>query len=395
MKNKNQIHKLTFHPTITFKRNFDAYTIGFRYIINQGGIRSGKSYAIVMLLIMLCFQKKIDVTIVRQSLPDLRKSVMKDFFDIMKAHNLYEESLHNKTENIYTFPNGSTVSFMGAEGQKVRGSKRDVLYCTEVNELSYDDFFQLSLRTTGQIFVDYNPSDVEHWIYKLLENTESSTLIKSTYKDNPYLPQQQVNDIEQMIRVDENYYRVFALGERPTSNTRIYTHFKTYIHPPELIEKSIFGLDFGYNHNTALIRLDYSNNAVYASELIYESKLTTDALIERLKACNVGSEIIYCDYSRPEIIESLRLAGYNAKAAQKQVLDGINTVKSTEVYINAESTNLWKESKLYSWHTDKDGKPIDEPIKQNDHALDALRYALYTGKRNTGGVFSTEWTFIN
>ncbi len=140
-----------------------------------------------------------------------------------------------------------------------------------------------------------------------------------------------------------------------------------------------FGQDFGYNVPSALIKIDYWEGGAYCEQLIYETKLTTADLIERYKTLEIpkNSEI-FCDNAEPKTIEELCRAGYNAKPADKDVLEGIRKVKSTPLFINHNSTDLIKEIRNYKWKIDKDGKVLDEPIKFQDHAIDAIRYALFT-----------------
>ena len=387
--------ELNLKVTPIFSKNQEAYNKGFKYIINQGGSRSSKTYSILQLLIYICLTKeKTKVSIIRKSLPTLRGSVLRDFIEIMQELDLYSEKNHNKTQNIYNFSNKSSIEFFSADDeQKLRGRKRDILYVNEANELNYDEFNQLMLRTTKCAFLDFNPSDLEHFIYNLIEEP-NSCFIKSTYKQNPFLSQSQVEYIENLINVDENYYKIYALGEKPTSETRIYTHFKQYIDEPNDSEIIVYGLDFGYNHPTALIQCKISGEKVYVKELIYESKLTSGDLINKMKELNIN-DIIYADYARPEIIEDIKRTGFEIKEANKNVKDGINTLKSKQVFIHHESVNLLKEFRMYSWK--KKGEQIlDEPIKLWDDGLDALRYAIHTymQKNKTSGNFDYDFSFI-
>ena len=378
---------MQIQATKIFETNFNYYKDSkYRYLINQGGSRSSKTYSILQLIIVLCLSDKLSISIVRQSFPSLRSSVMRDFIELLKDIKIYDESLHQKTEHIYRFRNGSSVEFFSTDSeQKIRGRKRDILYCNEGNELSFDVFNQLVLRTTGKVFIDFNPSDTEHWIYDLIKQ-DNSILIKSTYKDNPFLEAEQVDYIENLINVDENYYKVYALGEKPISESRIYSHFKQYNEDVNLRDYC-YGLDFGFNHPCALIQTWFDGNKVYVKELIYKQKLTTADLIIEMKNLNLDrSKIIYCDSARPDIIEELRRNGFSkAQPSDKNVKQGIDKVKSMEVNIHFESINLWKEYKLYNWKVDKD-RILDEPVKLFDDGLDAMRYAIYTHHKSTKGI---------
>lgn len=372
--------ELTISHTSVFTKNLNEYEKGKRFIINQGGSRSSKTYSIVQLLIFLCLTNpKLKVSIVRKSFPSLRGSVLRDFVEILNNLNLYDINSHNKTEQMYSFKNGSYVEFFSIDDQqKIRGRKRDICYCNEGNELEYEDFLQLSLRTNKCLFIDFNPSDTEHFLYELIKDNRS-VLIKSTYKDNIYLSKDIIEEIENLINVDEQYYRVYCLGERPISTTRIYSHFKQYIDEPNYID-ICYGVDVGYNHPMVLVKVGYTEDKIYVTELIYESKLTISDFMVKIKNVINDKNPIYVDSARPDVIEELRRNGFNSKPSNKQVKEGIDYIKSKQIYINSESLNLWKEYKLYSWKS-KGDQIFDEPIKLNDDGLDAMRYAIFTHKK--------------
>lgn len=369
---------LQIKHTPVFDKNYEALNnTNIRFIINQGGTRSSKTYSLCQMFIVYCLtnpNKKI--SIIRKSFPSLRASVMRDFFDVMKELDLYEQASHHKTENTYHFSNGSSVEFFAVDDeQKLRGRKRDILWINEANEINFEEYNQLNMRTTDKIFFDFNPSDNFHWLYDLISD-KSSILIHSTYKDNPFLSKFIINEIEKLREVDYNYYRIYALGERGISKTTIYTHWK-YFENDFDGKETIYGLDFGFNHPTSLIEVKLDENKYYVKELIYQSGLTSTDLLNELQRLNINrTKEIICDSARPEIIEDLKRAGYNAKQAIKDVKDGIDSVKSSELYIHKESLNLIKELTNYKWKTNGD-IILDEPVKLYDDAVDALRYAIH------------------
>lgn len=372
---------LELKTTPVFSKNWDVINDDkFRFIINQGGSRSSKTYSICQLLIVLCLkQPGTMVSIVRKSFPSLRASVMRDFFEVMRELNLYKTTEHHKTENIYNFENGSSVEFFAVDDeQKLRGRKRDILWANEANELNFEEYTQLNMRTSGKLIFDFNPSDNFHWLYDLISRPESK-LIHSTYKDNPFLEQALVKEIENLINVDESYYRIYALGEKGTGKTTIYTHWKYYEDLPETKTK-IYGLDFGFNHPMSLLEVNFIDNKAYVKELVYESGLTVDDLILRMSSLEVSKKHeMVCDGARPEMIEEIKRAGYMAKSAVKEVKKGIDSVKSTELYIHKESLNIIKETASYKWKTNGD-VILDEPVKMYDDAMDAMRYAIHWWK---------------
>lgn len=375
------MRELELKHTKVFSKNYEAFNNpDIRFLVNQGGSRSSKTYSIIQLIILYCLTTPGKmVSIIRKTFPTLRGTVMRDFFEVMEDLDLYEEKNHHKTEQLYTFPNGSQVEFFGADnGQKLRGRKRDVLYINESNELNFEEFIQLNMRTTDKIICDFNPSDNFHFLYDLIAKPEA-ILIHSTYKDNPFLGDAQIKEIEDLIQYDESYYRIYALGEKGTGKTTIYTHHKYYEHLPE-IKETYYGLDFGFNHPTALIEINVIENTCYAKEIIYKDRLTSADLVRLLEELDISKKKeIICDYARPEIIEDLRRKGYNAKNAIKDVKDGIDSVKSSGLFIHKESINLLKEISAYKWKVNGD-IVLDEPVKVYDDAMDAMRYAIHYWK---------------
>ena len=373
--------ELSISHTPVFTKNFDALRNDkLRFIINQGGSRSSKTYSIAQMLIVYCLTTPNKmVSIIRKTFPTLRGTVMRDFFEVMRDLGLYDEKKHHKTEQIYNFDNGSQVEFFGADNsQKLRGRKRDILWINESNEINFEEYTQLNMRTTEKIIFDFNPSDNFHFLYDLISRPEA-ILIHSTYKDNPFLGESQVKEIENLIMYDESYYKIYALGEKGTGKTTIYTHYKHYEHLPE-IKETYYGLDFGFNHPTALIEVNVIENTCYVREIIYKERLTSADLINLMDELEISKKKeIACDYARPEIIEDLRRRGYNAKNAIKEVKDGIDSVKSSALFIHKESINLLKELSAYKWKVNGD-MVLDEPVKIYDDAVDAMRYAIHYWK---------------
>jgi phage terminase large subunit len=372
--------ELQIKHTNVFSRNLKAYENNWRYIINCGGSRSSKSYSLMQLFIYICITEPgTSISIVRKSFPSLRDSALRDFKELMSDYGMYDVNKHNKTEQRYEFDNKSSINFFSVDdSKKVKGRKRDICYCNEINELTYDDFQQLALRTSKCLFLDFNP-DTDHFIYELMKRDNAIT-IKSTYKDNIFLGKEIVDEIENLINVDHNYYLIYALGEKPIPNTKIYTHFKEYDNDV-ILDDWCYGLDFGYNHPSALVKVGQYDEDIYVEELLYMNKLTSADLIKEMNKLNIDKrKIIWADYARPEIIEDIKRAGYNVKEANKAVADGIMSVKMSNIYLHKESINAWREYKSYFWKTNKD-IILDEPVKINDDIMDAMRYAIHSMDR--------------
>jgi len=360
--------------TVIFEKNYEAIAGDKRFIINEGGSRSSKTYSLCQLMIIYCLQNNNKVvSVIRKTFPALRATVLRDFIEILRDIGLYNEENHNKSEQIYTFANGSMVEFFSVDNeQKIRGRKRDIAWCNEANELYFDDFTQLNMRTEDKLIFDYNPSDSASWLYEL--PAEDSIKIKSTYKDNPFLPDSIKAQIEDLARTDEALYQIYALGEKAISKSNIYSQWTFVAHRPSRFVKYVYGLDFGYNHPSALMRVYYCDNDIYIEPVIYESYLTTTMLIEKLATLNIEQTVtILADYSRPEIIQEMNIAGYDVQNANKVVKKGIDNLKTFGV-ICQDDKAIRREYENYKWK--KIGDFItDEPVKLFDDAMDAIRYA--------------------
>ena len=372
-------------PTYTpvFEANKKAYdSKQFRAIVNEGSSRSSKTFSEMQLISYISLHPEIyggkEISIVSPSLPHLKKGARKDFLDVAQDWQFFREDDFNRTDNLYTFKKGY-IEFFGAEdAKKVRGPGRDILIVNEANLISFETYTQLAMRTRETIFLDYNPADEYSWVYNVADKPGNKK-IHSTYKNNRgNLTKWQIEEIEGLQEIDDNLWRVFGLGLRGVSSETIYTNWKIIDHFPEC-EQVFYGLDFGYNNPSALVKVGIRDKKLYAEEIIYETKLTTNDLTDVIKIMGLTKSCeIVCDAAEPKTIEELKRMGLKATPADKSVYDGIQFVKSMPLYITRQSTNLIKEAKSYKWKTDKDGKVLDEPVKFNDHALDALRYAAFT-----------------
>lgn len=371
--------------TDVFEWNQTAYDAKkYRAIANQGSTRSGKTYSICQLLALyIPHLETKSISIVSPSLPHLKRGARRDFLEILEDVGIYSDDYFNKTDNVYHYKNGSYVEFFGVdEPGKVRGPGRDILFVNEANLIPFQVYKQLALRTKETIFIDFNPVDEMNWVYDVADDPKN-LMIHSTYKNNPFLPKEQVAEIESLRLADENLWNVFGLGLRGKSSELVYNHWKVCQELPGRGER-FFGQDFGFNVPSALVDIEVYEGAIYVDEVIYETRLTTGDLIERYKECGVfKSREIFCDSAEPKTIEELRRAGFNAKEADKDVTEGIRKVKSMPLYITERSVNILKEIKGYKWKTDANGRAIkdkdrDEPVKFNDHAMDAMRYGVFT-----------------
>ena len=377
--------QLKIKATPVFERNWEALLGPHRFIRNEGGSRSSKTYSICQCLILWCLQNPNKlVSVIRKTSPALAATVMRDFFDVLRSMEIYDEAQHSKMERTYRFGNGSAVEFFSVDNeQKLRGRKRDIAWCNEANELFAEDFKQLNLRTTEKIIVDYNPSEIESWCYHL--PPDNTQLIHSTYKDNPFLESAIIREIEDFQHTDMDYYTIFALGKRAFSRENVYQQWSTTERPIHLTDW-IYAIDFGYQHPTALIKIWFTpgEREVWVEELIYESHLTSSDILQRMSELNVDrSKTIVSEVARPEIIADLRRAGYRVQEANKNVKDGINTVKTYRVTLSPKATNVIKENENYRWKK-VNGELTEEVNKMWDDAMDALRYGIMYLKKHHG-----------
>lgn len=348
----------------------------------RGGTRSSKTYSTLIWFIMDRLLKETGktLTVARQTMPALRASAMRDFFEILSRMDLYSEADHNKTANEYAL-NGNLVEFIGLnESMRVRGRKRNYLFLNEANECDVEAFRQLSFRTTDKIILDYNPSEAFSWIYDEVETRDDCDLLVTTYRDNPFLEASLVSEIERLKDADADYWKIYGLGEIASGSTRVFTHWRPVSDAeyPHGKGERAYGLDFGYNNPTALVETVLYDDTLYWREMLYQTKLTTADLIERLKEFPElkGAQIVG-DAAEPKTIEEISRAGFRIEGGHKKPKDTVDFIKSKPLRVHEGGANLLREIKRYSWKTDKNGKVTDEVVKFDDHAIDAGRYGSF------------------
>lgn len=371
----------TWSPSRVLKPTLAAFKAGWPIICNEGGSRSGKSYSTIQILVSHARETANQrISIVSHSLPHIKRGAFRDLKQILIEWNLWRDDWMRWTDYVYTFLNGSYIELFGLEDEsKARGPGRDILFINEANLVPRRLFDQLAMRTTGAIFLDWNPADFKSWVYDVADSKKAYT-IHSTYKDNlQNLSPNQITTIEGYKELPDSFmWNVYGLGLRGASKELIYTGWKLCESLPGKGDV-FYGLDFGYTVPTSLVRVEHYDGSNYVEQVIYQSGLSTPELIERMKASGIGSEFIYCDAAEPDRIDELITAGYNAKKAVKDVVAGIVKVKSYPLYITNNSHQLLEEINGYKWAVDNDGDILDDkPVKANDHACDAMRYAIMT-----------------
>ncbi len=377
-----------------------------RFILNVGGSRSGKTFAILQYILIYGLKNTgKTITIARKTFPSLRLGAYREFIEMLKSYEIYKVENHNKTNNIYTL-NDNTVQFISIDqSMKLRGLKHDLVFIDEVNEVSKEEADQLFMRTNETIIMAQNPSDALHFSLKMMSDPDCLYL-HSTYIDNPFLSQAIVNQIESYKQTDEDLWNIYGLGLPAKNNELVYNHHKFFVdddlyNVDEEGERHkkytdiIYGMDFGFNHPTALVKVYINDNSktIWCEEVIHQSYLTTNDVITLMKEMNI-TERIYCDSAEPKTIEEIRRAGFDAVNSLKEVKEGIDCVKGCKFFIHSESIKLQDELRKYKWKMKNEIK-TDEPIRLFDDGLCAIRYAVFTyltkQSRANAYDFDIEW----
>jgi len=363
------------------------YYSNAKVAINQGGTSSGKTYSILQVLFTLAIQEPLSViTVVGQDIPNLKKGAIRDAQMIYNSSEELKAQIdnYNKTDRIFAFKNDSIIEFTSFENeQDAKSGKRDYLFINEADGISYNIYWQLATRTRKKIFIDYNPT-ATFWVHEKLIGQNDVELLISDHRHNPFLSNEQHHEIESIK--DKELWKVYARGLTGRVNGLIYSQYQLCDGIPEFA-KTCYGLDFGFNHKSALIEIGKWDNRLYWHELIYQSELTVGDLIYQMKELNISRKIIYADSARPDAIEDLKRAGFNVRQAEKDVKNGIDFVKRHQLYITKSSLGLIKEIQHYKWK-EKDGAFMDEPVKFRDDAMDAARYGAYSHRKSNTIIVS-------
>ena len=376
-----------------------------------GGTSAGKTFGILPILIDRATKTPLlEISVVSESIPHLRKGALKDFLKIMKSTGRYIDAHYNRTLLTYTFSNGSYIEFFSADQEdKVRGPRRNILYINECNNINFETYHQLAIRTDREIWLDYNPTH-EFWIHTELGDDEDSEQIILTYKDNEALSDSIVKEIEKALHKGfhnislpfdqlfserniknsywSNWWRVYGLGLVGSLEGVIFSNWKQIGDVPKDAKLLGYGMDFGFtNDPTTLVAVYQYNSSLVIDELIYRTGMLNSDIIRELKMNNVSQSInIWADSAEPKTIEEIRRSGgFNIRGVDKgkdSVNFGIDILQQYELLITSRSTNAIKEIRSYCWDQDKTGKKINKPIDAFNHIMDAMRYfAMMTFKK--------------
>lgn len=367
-------------PTRVYKENAKGWLSHYRIIANKGGTRSGKTYSLVSLFVTVAkASKKVrSIDIVSESLPHLKRGALNDIKEILANEGLSEgvDYEYNKTDKIYTFRSGTRITFFSADDWgKVKGSRRDVLYINECNRISWETYRQLSVRTTECIFLDWNP-DSEFWYEEHLQGKDNVLEVHSTYKDNPFLSEVQIADIESN-KDDTNWWIVYGLGLVGKYEGLIYNRWEQCNDIPEGAKLVGRGLDFGFTQDpTAIVDVYLQEGKLWVNERCYRRGMTNDRISDELRGLEGWT---VADSAEMKSIAELRNYGISriepAEKGQDSIRNGIQILQRYEIMVTKRSLNLIYELRNYKWKEDKiTGQMLNEPIDKHNHLLDALRY---------------------
>lgn len=357
-----------------------------RNVVVYGGAGSGKSYTVAQFLIierlMKLRNKRLLVT--RKYNPSLRVTSYQLIKEILNDLKIPYKEL--KTEQIISLPRRNEIYFRGLDDpEKIKSSEFNYIWMEEATEFDYEDYLQLKLRLRrqtecgNQMYLTYNP--VAGWTQKAFFETESDdvAILKTTYEDNPFLDEEYIRALLNLKEQDETYFQIYTLGEYAEARNQIFSNYKIIEKLPSSYDVIVYGVDFGFNNPTVILEVGIKDDDIYILKEFYKTQITNNELIQELeyfvkdKNCE-----IYADSAEPSRIEEISRAGFNIYPAKKSVKDGIDFLKRKMIYLYKECTNAYREIQLYKWKEDKNGNILDEPVKFNDHAMDALRYAVYT-----------------
>ena len=360
-----------------------------RVNVFQGSSRASKTYNILIYFVYKLLQEdNKTLSIVRKTLPALKGSVLRDLKEILLMFDVYDQEKWHSVDGYYELGTNIIEWFSVDDETKLRGRKRDYLFINEGTEVSYDEYIQLILRTSGLVVIDLNPSLWKSWIYDL-EGQDDVQYNLVTYKDNPFLPQVQVDEIEKLKERDPNLWRIFGLGLKGVPTKMVFTHQQIYVDLPQGAKLLGYGIDFGFNDPSTLVKVSKFNDNIFCEEMLYLKNVTITDFIYKIKDLGINlSDDFIADSASPQSIEELRRSGINCKPVKKNsILHGIDMIKRSNFFVHGFSKNLQEELQSYIWKTDKNGNNLDEPVDSDNHLIDGIRYVLEMKVHRNTGVY--------
>jgi phage terminase large subunit len=354
-------------------------------VVNQGGTSSGKTYSLLQVLFCKAAETpKTVITVVGQDIPNLKVGAIRDFETILNSSSFFSSFISNinKTDKIYQFNNGSIIEFKSYENeQDAKNGKRDYLFVNEANGVSYAVYDQLQVRTSKQVFLDYNPT-APFWVHENLIGRKDVQLFISNYKHNPFLNDEIKRKILKFKDTDPEKWQVYGLGRTGKTEGVIFNNVNWVSDFPKDIKRYCFGMDFGFSADpTTLIKCGISDGELFAQRWLYEHSMTTNDIHKALLELGFNpKDIIIADSADPKTIKELRLLGWKVRPSKKgadSIRHGIDAIKKYNA-LNIVNCQFWKKEQVsYVWGIDrKTSKPTNKPIDDFNHLWDSLRYGI-------------------
>lgn len=356
-----------------------GYLDQFRYIIHEGGTRSGKTHSILSTLYHITNSRKSETvsSVVSETMPHLRRGAMRDYKRILQSQKAWDDNKWNKTDSVHQITADKILEFFSADNSdKVHGPERDYLFINEAQNISYEIARHLFVRTRKTIFIDFNPTR-EFWCHTELKNDPKTLWIHSTYKDNSFLTPEQVKEIERN-RNNKTWWKIYGEGIIAESEGAIYKDWAQIDEIPHEARLERYGLDFGYtNDPTAIVAIYYYNGGYILDEVAYQTGLLSKPIADIL--LNQPNALVIADSASPMTIDEVKKFNISIIGAEKgrdSVNKGIEYVQQQRISVTKRSLNILKEYRNYLWETDKDGHIINTPSPIMNHSMDAIRYGF-------------------
>lgn len=381
------------NTTTVFDKNLKAYNHPYRYIVNKGSTRSSKTYSLLQLLFFIAeySDKPKVISIVSESMPHLKKGCIRDFKEILQKENKWNARQWNATDKMYRI-NNCIIEFFSADNpSKVHGPSRNILYINECINIEYEVFRQLAIRTTETIFLDCNPC-FEFWLDQKVLLNDDAILIHSTYRDNEYLTEAQVKEIESN-RGDKNWWQVYGEGLTGSLKGSIMANWEVVKEMPPTYKNRWIGIDFGFtNDPTAIVDIRLSEGELWIDELLYDKGYDNMMISNTLRSYGIPQDTpIVADSAEPKSISEIRSQGWRVEPAQKgkdSIVTGISILNRYRKRITQRSTNIINEYRNYRWQTDINGEATNRPIDRYNHSIDAQRYVCLNKLMERGSELS-------
>ena len=383
--------------TPVYYKTQDAILKTDRFVSSVGGTRSGKTFAMLQCIFELAVQDEVPTitSVVSETFPHLKRGAIRDFQDTLGEY--WDEKCWSKGESIYRLPNGSIIEFFSADSPaKVHGPARDRLFINEVQTIPYEIARQLFVRTRGLILMDYNPTH-SFWANEQIEQRPNCVTIHSTYRDNSFLTAEQIAEIE-ANKHDRNWWQVYGEGKIGTLEGLIYQFTQIDEMPDGDGLRESWGIDFGFTHDhTAIVRVlaDTGRTVIYVDEIDYRTGMVNGDIAAVLRNQSVPRWVhIWADAAEPKSIAEIGAAsGCNVLPCDKSAPVRSDRLKFQLLWmqgwginVTKRSLNLIRELRNYTWAKDRDGKLTDQPVDVFNHALDAMRYALFSERAGNEGT---------